>query len=46
MNVSKLSYKNLEKYYKDKHQQQLVKNIMSSETYKIAEEDVDFLERY
>ncbi len=46
MSISKISYKNLEKYYKDEYQQQLVKNIMNSETYKIAEEDMNFLECY
>ncbi len=46
MNVSKLSFKNLEKIYKDEYEQQLVKNLMNSQTYKIAEEDVRFLECY
>lgn len=46
MNVNRLSYKNLEKEYKDEYEQQLVKNLMNSQTYKIAEEDTDFLRSY
>ena len=46
LNVSKLSYENLDKVYKDEHEQQLVKNLMNSETYKIAEEDINFLKSY
>jgi len=46
LNISKLSYENLEKVYKDEHEQELVKNLMNSQTYKTAEEDINFLECY
>lgn len=46
MKVKKPSYKNLENIYKDNQQQQLVKNLLDSQTYKVAEEDERFIKSY
>ena len=46
MKAKKPSYKNLEDVYKDSQQQQLVKNLLNSQTYKVAEEDKMFIKSY
>lgn len=46
MSIKKVSLENLKNIYKDESQQELVTQLLNSQSYKIAEEDVAFLESY
>ncbi|MFK5880618.1 MAG: TIGR00730 family Rossman fold protein [Sulfurospirillum sp.] len=46
MSIKKPSFENLKDIYEDEHQQKLVTGLLSSQSYKIAEEDEMFLESY
>ncbi len=46
MSADRVSLKNLKNIYKDERQQELVTQLLNSQSYKIAEEDIAFLESY
>ena len=46
MNTDRVTLKNLKNIYKDESQQELVTQLLNSQSYKIAEEDIAFLESY